>query len=157
MSTAGKSRIVSELSSYIKEKFVWPSSSRICLFNDALRAADFRQQHERYDQQRVVIDRQYHQSPDLKPRPSENYGKVLTNPVVCALIFCTAYHHIHISATWHTKSLQHQISFHRVQGGRIINYFLTSRLQTPLMNVVCQDKIKFPNTITSTVDKNVAF
>lgn len=112
---------------------------------------------ERYDQQRVATDRQYHQSPDLKPRPSENRGKLLTTPVVRVLIFCTGYQRIHISATWHTKSLQHQISFHRAQGGRIINYFPTSRLQAPLMNVVCQNKNKFPNTITSTVDKNVAF
>jgi hypothetical protein len=64
---------------------------------------------ERYDQQRVVLDRQYHQSPDLKPRPPENREKVLTTPVVCVLIFCTEYQHIHISTTWHTKSLQHQI------------------------------------------------
>jgi hypothetical protein len=81
---------------------------------------------------------------------------MLTTPVVCVLIFCTEYQHIHFSATWHTKSL-YQISFHWVQSGRIINDFLTSRFQTPLMNVVCHNKNKFPNTITSTVDKNVAF
>jgi hypothetical protein len=83
MSTVGKSRVVSELSCYTKEKFMWPSAGRPCLFNDALTATDFRQQHrkvrstESCDKQAVSTVSGFEAATFRKPRKSANHPSSL--------------------------------------------------------------------------------